>query len=152
MDADTYPNEEVAGFLNRSEMVVPLQMLFDQEPWAGRFQVRWTPRLLVLDGEERVQQQALGFQSPGQLVPWLTLGAAKSFFSAAVYGAAEGILQRVIDGYPGSMAAPEAVYLRAVARFRQDHDSAHLKSAHLTMVKDYADSIWVERTSPYNKL
>lgn len=152
MDADTYPTKEVADFLNRLEIVVPLQLRFDQEPLAGRFQVRWTPRLLVLDTEERVQQQAIGFQSPGQLVPWLTLGAAKSFFSAALWDKAEGILEGVINDYPDSMAAPEAVYFRAVARFRQDHEPAHLKSAYLTLSKDYADSIWVERTLPYDKL
>lgn len=152
MDADTYPKEEVAGFLNRSELVVPLRLSHEEEPFASRFQVRWTPRLMVLDAQERLQQQSIGFQSPGQLVPWLMLGAAKARFSAGMWEAAESMLQQVVLDYPGSLAAPEAVYFHAVSRFRQDHDPAHLKSAHLKLAKDYADSIWVERTLPYNKL
>jgi len=152
MDADTYPHEAVVDFFNRSDVVIPLRIRHDLEPYAERFQVRWTPCLLILDPGQRAQQREIGYQSPDELIPWALLGAGKAEFSSGGWDATEKILQRVVVDHPASFSAPEAVYLHAVARYKQDHDPANLKTAHLKLVNDYGDSIWVERTRPYSKL
>lgn len=152
MDADTYPQKEVAEFFNQSEAVVPLRVSHDQEPYASRYQVRWTPCLLVFDSDEFRQQRAIGYQSPEELMAWVTLGAGKSRFSAGYWGSAEGFFQEVFTKYPESTSAPQAFYFHAVAQFRQDHNPTHLKTLHHKLSSDYPDSIWVERSSPYDKL
>ena len=47
MDAVTYPDTKVIEFMNNN--VVALRVPSNSQPLAGRFNVKWTPVLAVLD-------------------------------------------------------------------------------------------------------
>ncbi len=151
MSADTYSKEEVIGFLNQNDVVVPLLIPFDTEPQASSYGLRWTPYLLLLEPDGRVCQRAYGFQSPSELIPWVMLGAAKGMFSAADWEKARGVFERVYEKHPQSSSAPEAIYLAAVCRYRLSGERSHLKAGHQRISELYPASVWAERTLPYSK-
>lgn len=152
MDANTYTDAGVARFFAESGLAAPLRMRYDHEPQATRFQVRWTPCLMVLDGQGRVQQRDIGFQSPGELVPRVILGAGKACFNAGDWPRAREILGAVIDDHSASFAAPEAIYWRAAAGYLMDRDPAHLKEARFNLAERHPRSMWTERAWPFAKL
>jgi hypothetical protein len=47
MDAVTYPKPAVIRYI--SENLIPLRVPHDHKPLAERFQVKWTPALIMLD-------------------------------------------------------------------------------------------------------
>lgn len=152
MSADTYSQDAMIEFLNRNELVVPLRAPFDLEPQATRYGLRWTPYMLVLEPDGTLRQRAYGYQSPAELIPWIMLGAAKGLFVAGDWPAAQAVFEAVYRGHPRCASAPEAMYLGAVSRYRQNRDVAELKGAHLAIKEAYPDSVYTERTSPYLKL
>lgn len=62
--------------------MVPLRNGHEDQPHAGGYVVKWTPRLFVLDSNETAHHQLMGFVPPDELVAFLQLGQAKSAFHA----------------------------------------------------------------------
>ncbi|MEW5914033.1 MAG: hypothetical protein AB1814_15860 [Thermodesulfobacteriota bacterium] len=147
----TYPDAKVIGFLN--EFLVPLQIKVDDAGDLGeRYNLRWTPHLVVLNAAEKVAHMATGWMSPAEFVPWVMMGLAKASLIEKDWGAVKRHGQEIIDQYPGSFAAPQAVYYCGVSSFRVDHDAKHLKELLATLQKDYPKSEWAMRAWPYGKL
>ena len=147
MDAVTYPNAKVADYMNAN--VVAVRIGHEEEPLAGRYLVKWTPRLFVLDPEEITHHQIMGFLPPDELVPFLHLGRAKAAFHADRLDEAAEMLDQLLQETPASASAPEAVFLRGVSRFKKDHDKSHLQKVYRTLRQDYPGSEWAPRGFPY---
>ncbi|MBI4800517.1 MAG: hypothetical protein HY794_17650 [Desulfarculus sp.] len=150
MGAVTYPTPAVADFLN-SEMV-PLKLTPKSEPQASAFWVRWTPALFVLDPQGNPHHGMIGFVPPAELVPHLLLGQALARFAHHRFDDALASLERLLEGHPQAFAAPQAVYFRAICRYRASKDPSHLKAGHQTLAERYPSSEWVGRTQPYTLL
>lgn len=150
MGAVTYPDSEVIAFL--SSRVVPLQLPVDKEAVGERLHLRWTPYVLVLDAGQEVHRRSVGFQPPGELVPWTKLGLVAAAFMDKDWDQAIRLCQWVIEKYPSSYAAPEAVYMRGVARMRDTHDAQHLKQMLATLSREYPHSLWALKAQPYGLL
>lgn len=149
MDAVTYPNEQVANFI--IDKVVPLRVPADH-PLSRDFKITWTPTLITLDFYGKEHQRTVGFLPPEELIPSLLLGMGKSDFETDQYNDAIIHLNMLLAGYPQSGAAPEAVFLRGVARFKGSHDAKPLKEAYQQLTADYPASPWAKRADPYKLL
>lgn len=149
MDAVTYPEHEVINFV--SENMIPLQVLFDQ-PLSTNFNVKWTPTLVTLDTDGKEHHRTVGFLSPEELIPSLLLGIAKSYFETDRFGEALTNLERLLERYPKSDSAAEAVYLRGVSRYKSTLDPKPLKEAYEQLAADYPSSEWTKRAYPYRLL
>lgn len=150
MGAVTYPDPEVINFI--SENMIPLQVLFDDQPLSVDFKVKWTPTLVTLDTDGIEHHRTLGFLSPEELIPSLLLGIAKSYFETDRFAEALENLERLLDGYPKSDAAAEAIYLRGVSRYKSTNDPKPLKEAYEQLATDYPSSEWTRRAYPYRLL
>ncbi len=150
MGAVTYPNPEVIDFI--SESMIPLQVLFDDQPLSVDFNVKWTPTLVTLDTEGIEHHRTVGFLSPEELIPSLLLGIAKSYFETDRFAEALENLERLLDGHPNSDAAAEAIYLRGVSRYKSTQDPKPLKEAYEQLAADYPSSEWTRRAYPYRLL
>ena len=75
MDAGTYPNQDVISFIR--DNVIPMRVLHDQQPLAGRFRVTWTPTLILIDAQGNEVYRNEGALGPGSLIPALMLGIGK---------------------------------------------------------------------------
>jgi TolA-binding protein len=61
-------------------------------------------------------------------------------------------LDKIVSTYPRSAAAPEAMYLRGVVRFKSTHEAEPLKEAFEQLKRDYPASEWAKRAMPYGLL
>jgi hypothetical protein len=150
MDAVTYPDAQVTEFINAN--LVALRVSFDSQPLATDFNVKWTPTIIILDPSGKEHNRTVGFLPPGEFIPSLLLGIAKVHFDGDQFSEAIPLLDKLLQGYPGSGAAPEAVFLRGVAGFKASHDPRPLKEAYEKLQAKYPASEWAKRASPYGLL
>ncbi len=147
MDAVTYPNPKVIDFLQ--SRVIPLQLRSNSEPYATDYCVKWTPSLLIIDGEGKEHYRATGFLSAVDLLPALMLGIGKGCFDQDRFDEAIECFDSVIAEYSYSCSAPEAVFFRGVALYKSTHQVEHLKQMYRKLQDDYPQSQWAKRAYPY---
>jgi tetratricopeptide (TPR) repeat protein len=147
MGAVTYPDERVVTFI--LENLIPLQVKSDAQPLATDFNVKWTPTLVTLDSDGKEHHRTVGFLPPEELVPSLLLGIAKCHFDRERYEEALKALSRLLESYPKSDAAPEAIFLRGVSLYKSTHNPKPLKEAYEKLQAEYPSSEWTKRAYPY---
>jgi TolA-binding protein len=147
MDAVTYPDEKVAGFLNGS--VIPVRLAFNAKPYAKDFTVMWTPTLITLDEDGKEHYRSVGFLPPGELVPSVLMGIAKAHFDRGRLAEAITVMENILAGFPRSRVAPEAVYYLGVSRYKSTHNPKELRAGYEKLASDYPGSDWAERAYPY---
>jgi len=150
MDAVSYPQPSVIDFI--SKHLVPLQIAADNKELGSRYGAKWTPLLLLLDASGKEHYRTLGFFAPEELIPSLLLGMAKASFDRAERPAAIQHCERILQEFPKSGSAPEAIYLKGVAGYIETHEVNHLKELHKTLQRDFPASTWAMRASPYGLL
>jgi hypothetical protein len=150
MDAVTYPDKAVEEFIMKE--VIPLRIPSDAEPLATDFTLRWTPTLIILDANGKEHSRTIGFIAPVEFIPTILLGIVKTNFDLREYDKAASNLERIVNDYAQSFAAPEAIYYRAVCGVKVGHDIPGLKKAYERLAKDYPQSEWVKRALPYRLL
>ncbi len=149
MGAVTYPDARVAEFV--ISRMVPLQVPADS-PLAGDFKVKWTPTIAVLDFYGKEHHRTVGFFPPEEFVPNLLLGMGKIDFDIDQFNDAILNLDQLLAKFPKCDAAPEAIYLRGVARYKSSHNAAPLKEAYEKLKAEYPASEWTKRAEPYGLL
>jgi len=150
MDAVTYPDKKVTEFIR--ENLIPLRVPFDAKPLSTDFNVAWTPTLISLDADRKEHHRTVGFLAPEEVIPSLLLGLGKSWFDREQFDEALEYLEKVLSEYPKSDSAPEAMYLRGVARYKKTHDAKPLKEAYMELKDEYPSSEWTKRAYPYRLL
>jgi len=147
MGAVTYPDPKVVQFIR--DNMVPIQVLFDAQPIATEFNVKWTPTIITLDPEGKEHHRTVGFLPPEELIPSLMLGIAKSDFDQEKFGEALSMLDKLLKEYPRSDSAPEATYHQGVSKYKSTHDAKSLKAAYEKLQAEYPSSEWTKRAYPY---
>ncbi len=150
MDAVTYPHTKISQFVD--EQFIPIRVGHDAQPISTEFNVHWTPTLIVLDIHGKEHYRSLGFVPVKEFIPTFSLGIAKLYFDAAAYDKAIAILDTILSKYPESTVAPESVYFRGVSFFESTHEVKWLKEIYQRISKEYPNSEWVYRSSPYRLL
>jgi tetratricopeptide (TPR) repeat protein len=150
MDAVTYADIKIVEFV--METLVPLRIPADSEPLATDFTLRWTPTLIILDMTGKEHSRTVGFITPEEFTPTILLGIAKTCYELQQFDLAIQRLEKIINTYPQSFAAPEAIYYRAVCGVKTVHDINGLKKTYERLSKEYPQSEWVERALPYRLL
>lgn len=149
MGAVTYPDEKVSLYVENE--FIPLRQPPDGKT-ADAYHLRWTPTLLVLDGQGHEHHRLVGFLRPEHFVPTLMLMKGKTRFAHARFEESLTLFNQILEEYPGSFPAPEALYLGAVSRYRLEKDTNILKEAQQDITARYPDSEWAQRMWPYSKL
>lgn len=150
MGAVTYSSGNVIRLLN--DDVVPLQLPYDIQPQATDYNVKWTPALFLIDPEGVEHHSTVGFLPPEEFIPFLVLGIAKAYFDMDKFDQAHNYFEKVIEDSPQSMAAPEAVYLRGVTKYKITHTVDGLVEAYEKLQERYPGSEWARRSEPYRLL
>ena len=150
MDAVTYPDANVTKFI--MDKVIPLRVPFDAEPIATDFNLKWTPMLVVMDENGKEHQRTIGFFPPEDLISSILVGIAKIYFDIGQPAEAIPYLEQVVSKYSKSSAAPEAIFLLAVCRYKSTHSAQPLKDAYEKLNAEYPQSEWKARALPYRLL
>jgi len=150
MDAVTYPDKKVSQFI--TENMIAVRIAHDQQPYATNFKIRWTPTLIVLDWEGHEVFRSVGYLPPEDMVPALMLGVGKVHFVRSQHGGAISVFSDLLERYPKSDQAPEALFFLGVARFKNTNDPKALQQLYEELSRRYPDSEWTKKARPYRSL
>ena len=112
-----------------------------------RYGVQWTPTILILDPSGTERHRIEGFLPADDFLAQLALGLAHSAFARQQFGEAERRFREVVERFPDSDAAPEALYWAGVSKYKASHDSTALKETAKAFTTRYKDSSWAKKAS-----
>ena len=101
------------------------------------------------DGEERWRLE--GYLSKDEFRANLEMGLARVVFMKKDFAEAERRYSRIVENYPESKFAPEAVYWQGVSRYNIEHDHHVLGDVAKTFAEKYQDSVWAEKSIPWRE-
>ena len=109
----------------------------------------WTPTVLILDpkGEERVRLE--GYLSRDEFRAQLESGLARVAFMNKNWAEAERRYAEVLERYPNSHAAPEALYWEGVSHYKATNDHTVLGQLPEQFKQKYPDSLWALKTEAW---
>ena len=140
-----YPRPEVVEFITTN--FIPVRQHVKTHPDAmARFDVQWTPTLLVMDSGGKERHRVEGFLEAGPLLAQLRLGLAKASFANQQFDEAERTFEEVTSAGDAD-TAPEAAYWAGVSRYKRTGDPSHLGATHKRLSEQYADSTWAKKAS-----
>jgi outer membrane protein assembly factor BamD (BamD/ComL family) len=105
--------------------------------------------VLVLDptGEERRRLE--GYLPRDEFRVYLELGLARVAFMKKDWAVAQQHFANVLDKFPESKFASEAVYYRGVSRYSASHDSAELAQTAAELNENFPGDQWQLRSLPW---
>ena len=141
MGAVTYPNEAVGEIIR--DNFIPVQInIVDRPEFTDRFLSRWTPTIIFIDPDGRDHRRQSGYTPPEHFVADLMMGMAQVAFNLKRYEEAITLYERVVDEFPNSFAAPEALYMVGVSRYRATDDGSNLDTYWDQVMERYPGSRW----------
>ena len=139
----------MSAFINQN--FVPLEAHIKEHPaYFHRFDAVWTPTVLVLDaeGEERARNE--GYLTKEEFRAWLEMGLARIAFMRKKWDEAEKRYAQVVERYPDTASAPEAVYWRGVSHYKATNDHTVLGELPGQFKEKYPDSVWALKTAAWS--
>jgi hypothetical protein len=140
-----YPKPEVAQFI--TDNFITVRQHVKTHPGAmERFDVQWTPTLLVLDANGKERHRVEGFLEAGPLLAQLRLGLAQAAFANQQFDDAERLFEEVVSAGDAD-TAPEGAYWAGVTRYKRTGDATHLGATHKRLSEQFAGSAWAKKAS-----
>ncbi len=115
----------------------------------SRFNVKWTPTVIILDATGDEHHRFVGFLPAEDFISQLLLARGKAEFDLDEYEEAVQCFQEVLVRCPKTDAAPEARYYLGVAKYKASHDPKELKTNFEILQKDYPGSEWTKKAQVY---
>ena len=117
--------------------------------WFHRFDAVWTPTVLLLDstGKERVRLE--GYLPNNDFVAALMSGLGRIAFVRKEYNAAERLYGDLVARFDNTHFAAEAMYWRAVARYKATNDHTVLGKVAEELRNTYPSSVWASKAIPW---
>jgi hypothetical protein len=139
-----------------TEHFLPVRIHVREQPDAWkrlgeRYGVQWTPAILVVDPLGVERHRIEGFLPADELLAHLTLGLGKSAFAHQQFGEAERWFRELVERYPRTDAAPEALYWAGVALYKKTNDATALAHTAEALMRQYPDSVWTKKASVWLK-
>jgi hypothetical protein len=127
---------------------VPAQAHIKERPaYFHRFDVLWTPTVLILDAQGVERKRLEGYLPNSEFRARLELGLARVAFMHKQWGEAERRYAGVAERYPDTSAAPQALYWRGVSRYKASNDHSALGRVARELKEKYPGSVWTLRAS-----
>lgn len=145
-----YSDPRVAEFIGGRFVPVRLHVKDQRDEFkrlGERYTATWTPTVLVVDDEGQERHRIEGFLPADDFLGQLALGAAHAAFRRADYASAEPLFRSVVERFPQTDAAPEALYWAGVSKYRASNDAAALKDTARAFDERYRSSSWAKKAS-----
>jgi outer membrane protein assembly factor BamD (BamD/ComL family) len=107
----------------------------------------WTPTVLVMDADGEERWRIEGYLSRDEFRAQLEMGLARIAFMHKQWAEAEERYARVLERYPQTAAAPEAMYWRSVSHYKRTNDHTVLGTVAAELSQNYQDSVWAQKAS-----
>jgi TolA-binding protein len=127
---------------------IPVRLHVKKHPEAmGRFNVQWTPTVLILDSDGNERHRIEGYLPADEFLVQINIGLAHAAFRANRFGEAEQRYRGILDQYPKSEFAPEAQYWAGVSKYKASNDAEDLKATANAFKERYSDTSWAKKAS-----
>jgi TolA-binding protein len=150
MDAVTYPNDEVATFLEEHAVCYKPQV-DENKGLARRYGVAWTPGLCWLDGDGNLWHQNVGFFEPHEFLAEFLFGCARVAAGRGDWKAARASFEEVAERWPESFAAPAALYWAGVAGMKDTGETEALLASWKKLRKQHPRDSWAMKVAFIDK-
>ena len=138
----------MSSFIN--ENFVALEAHIKEHPaYFHRFDAAWTPTVLVLDSGGKERFRIEGYLPREEFRAHLETGLARVAFMSKKWGEAERRYAEVLERYPDSKAAPEALYWKGVSHYKATNDHTVLSELPGQFKEKYPDSPWALKAIPW---
>ncbi len=129
---------------------MPLEAHIKEHPsYFHRFDAVWTPTILILDSDGKERMRIEGYLPKEEFRAQLEMGLARVAFMKKKWADAEQRYADVLERYPASKAAPEALYWKGVTRYKATNDHTLLGVLPPQFKEKYPDSIWAMKTAAW---
>ena len=126
---------------------MPLSAHIKEHPaYFHRFDALWTPSVAILDANGDEQFRIEGYLPKDEFRAQLELALARLSFMSKQWAEAERRYTSVLDRFPDSKAAPEALYWKGVSHYKATNDHTILGELPGMFRDKYPDSIWALKT------
>ena len=145
-----WPDPRVVKFVNDNFSPARVHVKDDSslfQKYGEKYNAQWTPTVLELDSQGTERHRIEGFLPVDDFLPQLMLGRAKIDFAAERWNEAEKRFREIVDRFPESDAAPEALYWAGVAPYKATHDPSSLKKTAEAFSNRYQDTSWAKKSS-----
>jgi Thioredoxin-like domain len=145
-----YPNPEVVRYITGHFEPVRVHVRDQSAEYkrlAERYNVQWTPTILILDSQGEERHRIEGFLPTGDFLPQIVLGLAKSSFHRQDYTEAERLFREIVERFPATDPAPEALYWAGVSRYKATCDASALSATTAAFRDRYQDTTWAKKAS-----
>ena len=113
------------------------QLLGEDRVASRRYRPFWTPTLFFLDPDGRVLWRWPGLIPADELLPQMDLGEALVGLRRGRFRESLSLLERAVEEWPRSVAAPEALYWAGNVRYVMDGDRAALDRSRAALAERY---------------
>lgn len=145
-----YPNNRVASFVDGNFIPVKIHIKQNKEGFK-RFGAQWTPTGIILDPDGNERHRFEGFLPADDFLAQLELGLARSAFAREDFADAEKRFRAVVERYPNSDAAPEALYWAGVSKYKASNDAAALAEIGQQFKSRYTNTVWAKKASVWQE-
>ena len=145
-----YSDPRVARFISEQLEPVRVHVREQRDEYkrlSERYNAQWTPTILILDSEGQERHRIEGFLPVDDFLSQIALGLAKSAFKRNDYAAAETRYREIVDKFPSTDAAAEALYWAGVSKYKASGDASALKATHAAFSERYQDTAWAKKAS-----
>ena len=145
-----YTDPRVVAFINNNAIPVRVHVKQNKEQFqklGEKYNAQWTPTTLILDADGNERHRIEGFLPASEFLPQLELGAAHAAFARHDHADAERRFRDIVEKYPQSDAAAEALYWAGASRYKSTGDAAALKETARAFGDRYAGSAWAKKAS-----
>lgn len=103
--------------------------------------------MLILDADGHERWRIEGYLSKNEFRAQLETGLARVAFMHKQWADAEERYARVLERYPETTVAPEAMYWRGVSQYKRTNDHTVLGVVAEQLGQNYQDSVWAQKAS-----
>jgi thioredoxin-related protein len=150
--AKTLPDPNVSKLIDR--MFVPA--MFETGEAASRelmkkYGVEWTPTFIVADDSGNEIYRWVGYLPQADFCAELLFAEGRAAFRSRDWDRADKCFNSVVERFPESDVAPEALYYSGVARYEKTHDASSLAETNKRLQERYPTSSWAKKASVWSK-
>lgn len=146
LDDKVYGQEDVIRFV--TECFVPIKIDINEHPESfSRFNVEWTPTVIISDQDGRERHRIVGFLPTEDFLAQLQLGIAKVAFSTKKFEESRKGFAAVGRLHSETSAAPEGIYWAGVSAFQASGKTEPLAHCAEELKQKYPDSDWAKKAS-----
>lgn len=142
-----YPSPNVARLIEAEFIPVRFHIKDNPGMW-HRFDVRWTPTILILDWDDGSEARRVeGFLPADEFVGQLELGLGDVAIEHKDWAKAQRYFAHVAEANPETDAAAEGEYWAGVAKYSASHDASALKETARRFTQRHQGTSWAKRAS-----